>query len=192
MGCHGSFSLDEPTRRSWYNPEAVLSEAGLRSDMMFADIGCGDGFFSILAAQIVCETGTVFAVDSDEKAIERLRSKATQLNLGNIKAVVGTAEKTVFCKACIDLVFYSMVLHDFEAPAQVLLNAKKMLKPSGTLANLDWKKARMPIGPPFAIRFSEQDTLGLLKMAGFNRSKVKDAGLYHYLVMSKPSEYCGL
>jgi hypothetical protein len=29
-------------------------------------------------------------------------------------------------------------------------------------------------------------------MAGFNLSKVKDAGPYHYLVMSKPGEYCGL
>lgn len=192
MGCHGSFSLDDSTRRSWYDSETILSEVGLRSGMAFADVGCGDGFFSILAAQIVGETGTVFAVDSDSQAIERLKSKATQLNLGNIKAQVGTAEKTVFCKACIDLIFYSMVLHDFEDPVEVLLNAKKMLNASGTLANLDWKKVQMPFGPPYAIRFSEQDAMELMKMAGFNVDRVKEMGPYHYLVITKPDDHCGL
>ena len=53
MGCHGGFSLDEATRRSWFNPEKVLKDAGLGLGMTFVDVGCGDGFFTILAAQIV-------------------------------------------------------------------------------------------------------------------------------------------
>ena len=55
MTCHGGFSLDEATRRSWYNPEAVLKD--LRKGMVLVDIGCGEGFFSILAAKKVGEEG---------------------------------------------------------------------------------------------------------------------------------------
>ena len=93
MGCHGGFSLDEATRREWYNPEEILQTIGLRSGMVFADIGCGDGFFSLLAAKIVGDKGKVYAVDTDDSAIERLKSKAKAENLKNITAVVGKAEE---------------------------------------------------------------------------------------------------
>ena len=60
MTCHGGFSLDEITRRSWYNPENILKD--LKRGMTFADIGSGEGFFSILAARKVGKEGTVYAV----------------------------------------------------------------------------------------------------------------------------------
>ncbi len=190
MTCHGSFSLDEATRRSWYNPEAILKEAGLNPGMVFADIGCGEGFFSVLAANIVGESGIIYAVDSDAEAIDRLKRKAEQQHISNIRTKVGLAEKTVFCAACADMVFYSMVLHDFKDTVQVLQNARKMLKPTGLLLDLDWKKMQMPIGPPPKIRFSEQDAAGLMKITGFKVNQVKDAGPYHYVVAAKPSSSC--
>jgi ubiquinone/menaquinone biosynthesis C-methylase UbiE len=188
--CHGGFSLDEATRRSWYNPEQILKEIGLASGMVFIDVGCGAGFFSLLAAKVVGESGIVYAVDSDNKAIERLRAKAEQQRLSNIRFKAATAEETVFCTACADVVFYSMVLHDFKDPLRVLQNAKKMIKPTGTLVDLDWKKQQMQFGPPFKIRFSEADAQGLIKIAGFKVTKVQDAGPYHYVVAGKSSEYC--
>jgi ubiquinone/menaquinone biosynthesis C-methylase UbiE len=190
MTCHGGFSLDEVTRRTWYNPEAILKDTGFKPDMVFMDIGCGSGFFTLLAAKAVGVKGIVYAVDSDAEAIERLKDKAEQQHLQNIRVKVGFAEETVFCTECADVVFYSMVLHDFKDPGQVLRNAKKMLKPTGKLVDLDWKKLQMPFGPPFKIRFSEQDCVGLLKMAGFTVDNVKDAGPYHYVITAKSNERC--
>ena len=186
MTCHGGFSLDEATRRTWYNPEAILKDIGLHAGMVFMDIGCGEGFFTLLAAHVVSETGIVYAVDTDAEAIERLKTKAAEKKLMNIRVKVGAAEETVFCTACADVIFYSMVLHDFNDPAKVLQNAKKMLKPSGTLVNLDWKKEQMSFGPPERIRFSEEKASDLLKEAGFTVESVKEAGPYHYLVTAKP------
>jgi ubiquinone/menaquinone biosynthesis C-methylase UbiE len=186
MSCHGGFSLDEATRRSWFNPEKVLEDAGLGLGMVFVDVGCGDGFFTIPAAQLVGEKGRVYAVDTDASAIEKLKDKAAQKGLRNVTATVGAAEETVFCDECADIVFYSIVLHDFRDPAKVLRNAKLMLKPDGKLVNLDWKKKPMAFGPPFQIRFSEEQASNLIKQAGFRIESVRDAGRYHYIGTAKP------
>jgi ubiquinone/menaquinone biosynthesis C-methylase UbiE len=184
LGCHGGFSLDEATRRSWYNPETILQD--LQVDMAFVDVGCGDGFFSILAAKKVGENGRVYAVDIDASAIEQLKQKAKAKSLSNITAKVGKAEDTVICRECADFVFFSMDLHDFDDPAKVLKNAKQMIKPKGRLIDLDWKKQEMPFGPPVAIRFSEEKAAGLIWSAGFTMTNIEDAGPYHYVITAKP------
>jgi ubiquinone/menaquinone biosynthesis C-methylase UbiE len=186
MGCHGGFSLDAATRRSWFNPETILETAGLCSGMVFVDVGCGDGFFTIMAAQLVGPKGMVYAVDTDPSAIDRLKRKASSKRLTNVKAVTAEAEETVFCKQCADIVFYSIVLHDFREPARVLLNAKQMLKPSGRLVNLDWKKRQMVHGPPFRIRFSEEEAQTLISNAGFTVENAYEVGRDHYVIVAKP------
>ncbi len=184
MGCHGGFSLDEATRRSWYNPDAILKD--LSAGMVFMDIGCGDGFFTILAAKKVGETGKVYAVDIDASAVEKVKQKAQAEDLKNITAKVGSGEDTVFCTKCADIVFFSMDLHDFNDPVKVLKNTKQMLKPTGQLIDLDWKKQAEPFGPPVAIRFSEEKASELMESAGFTVAKVKDAGPHHYVITAKP------
>jgi ubiquinone/menaquinone biosynthesis C-methylase UbiE len=184
MGCHGGFNLDETTRRTWYNPEAILQD--LHAGMMFMDIGCGDGFFSILAAKKVGEKGKVYAVDTDASAIEKLKQKTNAEGLKNINAKTGKAEDTVFCNQCADFVFYSMDLHDFNDPAKVLQNAKQMIKSNGRVIDLDWKKIDMPFGPPVSIRFSEEHAAGLMRAAGFTLTDIKDVGRYHYVLTAKP------
>jgi ubiquinone/menaquinone biosynthesis C-methylase UbiE len=186
MGCHGGFSLDEATRRSWFNPEKALEDVGLGLGMVFMDVGSGDGFFTILAARMVGEKGMVYVVDTDASAIERLKRKAAEKGLANVKAVVAEAEETVFCEGCADVVFYSIVLHDFHDAAKVLLNVKRMLKPSGRLVDLDWKKKPMSFGPPLQIRFSEKQASTLMEAAGFQIESITDVGPFHYVIVAKP------
>ncbi len=186
MGCHGGFSLGEATRRSWYNPEAALSD--LKEGMTFVDVGCGDGFFTFLAAKKIGADGRAYAVDVDGAAIESLQNQADALKLTNIVAAIGRAEDTVFCHGCADMVFFSMDLHDFEDPVQALKNAHEMLKPSGQLVDLDWKKQDMPMGPPTRIRFSQEEVAELLAATGFLVESNTDAGPYHYLIKAKPKQ----
>jgi len=190
MGCHGGFSLDEATRRSWFNPEKVLQIAGLRSGMVFVAVGCGDGFFTSLAAQIVGAKGIVYAVDTDASAIEKLKRKAAEKGLANVKALVAEAEETVFCEGCADVVFYSIVLHDFHDPAKVLRNAKRMLKSSGRLVDLDWKKKQTGHGPPVQIRFNEAQAQRLIDASGLKVESVRDAGPDHYIIVAKSYAHC--
>jgi hypothetical protein len=62
-----------------------------------------------------------------------------------------------------------------------------MMKPSGLLVDLDWKKLEMSFGPPERIRFSEQQAQNLMEQAGFKVESVKEAGRYHYVITAKPS-----
>jgi ubiquinone/menaquinone biosynthesis C-methylase UbiE len=177
---------EETLRRKWHNPETTLKDVGLRVGMVFMDIGCGEGFFTIPAAQLVGGKGVVYAVDVDASSIERLKRKAAEKGLTNITAKAGAAEETVFCEECADIVFYSIVLHDFRDPAKVLRNAKLMLKPNGRIVNLDWKKKPTMFGPPLRIRFSEEQAASLIKAAGFTIESVRDAGRNFYIVTAEP------
>ena len=184
MSNHKHFSGG--TMRKWHHPRLNLENIGLRAGMTFIDVGCGYGFFTIPAAKVVGEKGRVYAVDVDAAAIDRLQREAAEKGLKNVIATVGPAEETVFCSKCADIVFYSIVLHDFRDPAEVLQNAKQMLKPTGTLVNIDWKKKFMPIGPPMRIRFSEEQAANLIKQAGFTIASVKDLESGFYIVTAKP------
>jgi ubiquinone/menaquinone biosynthesis C-methylase UbiE len=183
---HYRFPSEDNLRRRWQKPETTLKNIGLRPDMVFMDIGCGYGFFTIPAAEQVGENGKVYAVDADAEAVEALKRKAAEKGLKNIVAKAEEAEETVFCDECADMIFFSIVLHDFRDPAKVLSNAKRMIKPEGTLINLDWKKKRTAFGPPLQIRFSEEQAQALIKQAGFKIKSVEDAGSNFYLVTAKP------
>ena len=174
------------TVRQWHHSGLSLESIGLRAGMTFMDVGCGYGFFTIPAASIVGETGKVYAVDVDAISIDQLKRDAAEKGLKNIHVEVAPAEDTVFCNACADIVFYNTVLHDFRDPAKVLRNAKTMIKPSGKLVNVDWKKKPTEFGPPVPIRFSEEHAASLIKKAGFTIESVDDFESDFYIVTAKP------
>ena len=177
---------DEKERRKWQNPEAILVDIGVKAGLTFVDVGCGRGFFALPAARLVGNRGRVYGLDADSEAISRLKEKAAKEKLRNLKLEAGMAEETVFCASCADIVFFGIVLHDFEDPGKVLSNAKKMLKPTGRLVDLDWKKEPMQLGPPLNIRFGEKKASGLIEKMGFCISEIKKEGLYHYLIVAAP------
>lgn len=176
---------DEVDRRKWQDPEAILVDIDLRSGLTFMDIGCGEGFFALPAAKLVGKNGKVYGLDIDADAIARLREKAAKVGLRNLTLKAGEAEELVLCEACADIIFFGIVLHDFKDTARVLINAKKMLKSTGRLINLDWKKEPMDLGPPLEIRFSEKEAARIIESAGFRVEAVKEAGPYHYLIAAR-------
>lgn len=178
------FRSDDPERRQWQDPGKILSSVGVAPGMVFVDMGCGDGYFAIPAARRVGPRGKVYAVDIDAGAIERLREQAAKEGLDNLFSEVKGAEETVACEGCADVVFFGIDLHDFLDPAQVLLNAKKMLRPSGRLIDLDWNDQPMEFGPPQKKRFSVGKARHLIESAGFRIVSTTDAGPYHYLIIA--------
>ncbi|MCX6699057.1 MAG: methyltransferase domain-containing protein [Methanomicrobiales archaeon] len=179
------FLSNDPIRRQWQNPEAILSDAGLVSGMTFIDIGCGEGFFSIPAAHIVGPRGQVHAFDINEEAIHQLAIQSKEEQLDQLFPEIGTGEDTVLCEGGADMVFFGIDLHDFEDPGKVLKNAKTMLNLTGVLVDLDWKDQPMEFGPPPEKRFSKEKAIGLIESVGFQIVSAADAGPYHYCIIAK-------
>jgi ubiquinone/menaquinone biosynthesis C-methylase UbiE len=177
---------NDPERRKWQNPEAILANIGLKAGLTFMDIGCGGGFFALPAARVVGESGKVYGIDTNAESVSELRELASREGLNNLGLTIGKAEDVVLCDSCADIVFFGIVLHDFEDPAKVLQNAKKMLNPAGRLINLDWRKITMQLGPPLQKRFGEEKAVQLIEAAGFEVLSIKDIGPYHYIIVAKP------
>jgi ubiquinone/menaquinone biosynthesis C-methylase UbiE len=178
--------FDDNERIKWQNPEAILVEIGLKAGFIFADIGCGSGFFALPAARMVGKRGKVYGLDTNAHAISSLKEQAAREGLNNLHVRIGRAEETIICERCADIVFFGIALHDFQDPPKVLTTARRIIKPTGKLIDLDWKKESMELGPPLRIRFSEETAASLIEEAGFKVETIKDSGLYHYLVIARP------
>ena len=92
--------------------------------------------------------GRVYAIDINADAVANLNEQAKIEGLRNLSAEVKEAEAAIACEGCADIVFFGIDLHDFADPEQVIRNAKRMLRPSGRLIDLDWKDIPMDFGPP--------------------------------------------
>ncbi len=182
MSAHKWHYYDENQRRSWQNPEAILNHIGLKAGQTLIDIGCGQGFFSLPAARQVGPQGLVHAIDSNPEAMALLKQRAAQEGLKNIHLTVREAEAGPVCQGCADFIFFGIVLHDFRDPLTVLQNARQMLKTSGRLINLDWKKEPMSLGPPLEIRFDPGMAASLMRKAGLEIHKTEEYGPYTYLI----------
>jgi ubiquinone/menaquinone biosynthesis C-methylase UbiE len=178
------FRSDDPDRKEWQDPDRILTSIGVKRGMVFMDIGCGEGYFTLPAARMVGPEGSVYAVDIDIDAIDQLTRTATTEGLLNIFPEVNEGEKAVLCEGCADFVFFGNNLHDFRDPARVLENAKRMLCPTGLLIDLDWRDEPMEIGPPAEIRFSREKAARLIITAGFRIDTVRDEGPCHYLILA--------
>ena len=82
---------DEAERRQWQEPGPILKAIGMEVGKRFADIGCGDGFFSLPAARMAGEGGAVYGVDADAESLKELREKAERAGLINIFLSAGDA-----------------------------------------------------------------------------------------------------
>ena len=180
---------DDTERRRWQDPEAVLDTVGVAPRGIVADVGSGDGYFTLPIARRVGSRGVVYAVDPSVERLTRLHVQAEEEGLENIRIRAITAEELAVCEGCADLVFYGNCLHDFADPAVALQNAMTTLKPGGRLASIDWRKEETLsggdlVGPPVEIRFSEEEAAGLVRAAGFVVESIAPSGPYHYLVLA--------
>jgi ubiquinone/menaquinone biosynthesis C-methylase UbiE len=165
----------------------ILNDIGLKSGDKFLDAGCGDGYFSIAAAEIVGLGGRVYAFDVDGDGIGRLQKEIAEKKLANIEARVADVSRLLpLADESVDVVFISNVLHGLVAndeSERALKEVARVIKPHGKLAIVEFKKNETPMGPPLSIRLSPEDVEMLAKSYGFSKVAVKEAGQYHYSII---------
>lgn len=179
--------LDDPERLRFLPPDAVLNVLPLRTGIVIADVGAGTGYFSFPLAKTIGTGGKLFAVDMQEEMLTLLRKKLDHPDApGNIVLVHGEAKATTLGDHSCDLVFLANVWHEIPDHAAALQEIRRILKPNGTLAILDWRPdTEHPPGPPLEHRISAQNVCRDLRSHGFRCDSPLQVGQYSYIVVAK-------
>lgn len=162
----GRLGRDYVPGKSWKS----LAEALLRlmPPMVIADLGAGDGNFSLLLAQ---QAQRVIAVDNSEKMLEVGREQAARLGLGNIEFRAGDMEGLPVDADSVDVAFFSQSLHHALHPQRALAEAARILRPGGRVVVLDLAKHRFEEARELYadewLGFSESEMDAMLTSAGF-------------------------
>lgn len=167
------------------NPGKIIGQLGLKPGDKITDLGCGSGFYTMAAAKIVGNTGRVAGVDVQDTKLTATKSISLQNNLHNVEVYKADLEKPFhgIPSGGEDAVIMASIVHEVKGRAAVIQNAYSLLKTSGHLLVVDWKKETSPFGPAMEKRVSEKEIRSELESSGFKHIKDLDADLYHYAMV---------
>ena len=116
-------------------PEKLLIPAGLQEGQVVLEVGCGPGFFTIPAAEIVGDNGFIYANDINQFAIKKVEKKIAKKNIKNVKPMLEDVTKTSLPNNSIDLAFFFGVIHSLSGFLdKVLIEMDKVIKEDGLIA----------------------------------------------------------
>lgn len=176
--------LDNPKRREMLPVYEILAQIGLREEGRFADIGCGIGYFSIPASEVVGTKGVVYALDVKEEMIEVIDKKVEENNLNNIRAVITDEYDFKLDDNSVSYAFMCTVLHEIEDKIKFLNETKRILSSSGKLAVVEWIKKESDWGPPVIHRLDSIDVIQELLGCGFKNLDYIELNEYFYIVIA--------
>lgn len=124
---------DNPLLPIIRNPYKILNRAGLKPGQKVLEVGCGPGFFTIPAANIVGEKGIVYAIDTHPLAIERVNNKIRKAGIKNVKPILANASETGLPDRSIELAFMFGLPYIAGGLDNVLTELYRIFKPGGIL-----------------------------------------------------------
>lgn len=177
--------LDQSDRLLWLPPQEVLAALDLHAGQTVADLGAGTGYFTLPMAAAVGATGRVLAVDAQQEMLAHLAKKLSTGAAASIELVHAEADRTTLGSGSCDLAFLANVWHEFADRATVLAEVRRILKPGGRIALLDWRPdVAREQGPPLDHRLSATSAVAELTAAGFCPISQSNVGQYAWLVLA--------
>jgi ubiquinone/menaquinone biosynthesis C-methylase UbiE len=112
----------------------ALNAAGLEAGQQVLEVGCGPGFFTIPAAEIVGEGGSVLALDVNPLAVEHVQHKIEAEGVTNAKTLLADAARTNLADQSFDLAFVFGFAHAIGGMDKIWPELHRILKSGGILA----------------------------------------------------------
>lgn len=169
---------------------ALLERAGIAAGSCVVDCGAGVAApFTLAAAELVGETGNVYALDVVKDVLAAIDQRAKAAGILNIQTVwtdleiVGAAKRVP--DGCADIVVISDTLFQSKQKDQMVGEAYRMLKNGGRLLIIDWKPAVPDVGPPAGQRIDARAAQSLGEAIGMQHVETFDAGEYHWALVLK-------
>ena len=166
--------MEDPARAQWQKPAEVVTALRLHRGDRVADIGAGTGYFTALLAQVVGESGTVYAADIDTRAVRYMRSRFRREKAPQIRVIQASADDPKL-PARVDLIFICDTWHHIEHRIDYARRLRRSLRKNGRLVIVDFKPDADPtIGPPKEMRVSAEQISDELRQGGFRVAQEPD------------------
>lgn len=172
----GNGFSSETARDSVNEARTVMDLAEIRKGMSVADIGAGEGYYTVRLAQRVGQDGRVLAQDIDPKAVNNLGLRVERERLDNVSIKLGAEDDPRLPANSFDRIMLVHMYHEVGEPYAFLWRLRPALRPGGSVVVVDLDRTTDQHGIPPALLFCEFEAVGF-RLAEFVR-KPKMQGYY--------------
>jgi len=151
---------NEETRDQHGEAERVMDRLGIRRGMRVADIGAGDGYYTVRLARRLGAGATLYAEDVNGKYLERLRRRLRREELSGVKVIHGQPRDPKLPRGAVDLAILAHVYHEIENPYEFFSRLRPSLAPGARVAIVDVDKSTGEHGTPPALLRCELAAVG--------------------------------
>lgn len=177
----------------WSNEEArdrvneadkIMDMAGIAPGMTVADIGAGEGYYTIRLSSRVGAKGRVLAQDILPVVRDKLAERANRERLDNVSVRLGAPGDPKLPPNSFDRVLMVHMYHEIASPYEFLWNLHPALKPDGRVVIVDADRPTGQHGTPPLLLQCE------MAAAGFRLVEFREAafagGYYAAFEAKKP------
>lgn len=138
----------------------VMDLARIGAGTTVADIGAGEGYYTVRLAERVGAKGRVLAQDIDPAAMQRLGQRVERERLDNVSIKTGAADDPRLPANSFDRVFLIHMYHEVSEPYAFLWRLRPALRPGGQVIVVDVDRPTDQHGIPPALLFCEFQAVG--------------------------------
>jgi ubiquinone/menaquinone biosynthesis C-methylase UbiE len=117
--------------------EEVMRLAGVRAGMWVADVGAGQGYYTVRLARVVGPKGRVLAEDIVPEVIDQLTDRVQRERLDNVAIRLGKPDDPKLPAQSFDRIFLVHMYHEVASPYAFLWHMREGLKPGGLVIVVD-------------------------------------------------------
>lgn len=131
-----SFSTEDARDRVG-EAEEVMRLAGVAPGMSVADVGAGEGYYTVRLSPLVGPRGRVLAQDIVADTRDKLARRVQRDNLDNVAVRLGKPADPMLPARSFDRIFLVHMYHEVTKPYEFLWNLRQGLKESGLVVVVD-------------------------------------------------------
>ena len=138
-----------------------MALAGISDGMWVADIGAGEGYYTVRLARAVGAKGRVLAEDIVPETRDRLAMRVQRENLDNVAVRLGKPDDAMLPARSFDRILMVHMYHEVESPYALLWRVRDGLKPGGEIIVVDADRPASRHGMPPSLLACEFRAVGL-------------------------------
>lgn len=169
--------LRSPERLEYFHPDKIWEVLKPAPDCTLIDIGSGVGFLTLPFAERFPQA-KAYGADILEGMVGLLREDAVERGLGNLETILMTPNAIDLPDDSADFIVMGQLHHELDEPEPLMAECKRLLKPGGTIAIVDWADADNGKSPPAGRRVPVATMQAQLEGAGF--TGIETHGVYKF------------